>query len=155
MSRLILMRHGKAEPHGHGERDHSRSLSGRGRRDAKAVGSLLKARGVLPDVILCSDSARTVETTDAVLVGLADHAPDRYDLTELYLADPRSILDAIDVYAVQANTVMVVGHNPGLEELASWAASSHISLRTADMAILEDNEGETSLLELVPRPRME
>jgi phosphohistidine phosphatase len=149
MTELLLLRHGKAESHDTGTPDHGRNLTTDGQRDARAIGLLLRERGLDPDVLLCSDSSRTMQTADLVLEALGKESVTRYSLPELYLADPRVVLDAVDIYANGSARVLVVGHNPGLEELASAAAGEHTRLKTAWLARIERNADGLELKELL------
>jgi phosphohistidine phosphatase len=114
MDRLILLRHGKAEPDSASGDDFDRRLAPRGERESAAVGERLADLGMTPDVALVSASARTRGTWAAA----EPHFPNaeaRFD-RDLYLADAGSIRKAAE--KAGARTVMVVGHNPGLQELA-------------------------------------
>lgn len=119
MRRLLLLRHAKAEPGGPEQEDHDRALAGRGLSDAAAMARYLKKQGYAPSRILCSTSLRTVQTVEPVLAAMT--APlDR--LATLYLAPPGRIV-ALAQDAADADTaLMIVGHNPGLEQCASLLA---------------------------------
>lgn len=110
--RLILMRHAKSSWGTASLPDHDRPLNGRGRRSAAALGDWLRARGYLPDHVLCSTALRTRET----LAGLGLDAPVDY-LPSLYLAEPEALLAA--VRAAHGHTVLVLAHNPGIAECAA------------------------------------
>lgn len=116
MRRLILFRHAKADPRGPGEADFDRPLAPRGREDAAIVSRALAARGVAPDLALISPARRTTETwiaaRDAFPQTKAELAPALYD------GAPEAIRDAIDAAADRCDTLIVVGHNPGLHEVA-------------------------------------
>lgn len=119
MRRLLLLRHAKAEPGGPDRQDHDRALVERGLADAAAMARTLKARGHGASRILCSTSLRTVQTAEAVLKAMP--APIAY-LESLYLAPPGRIL-ALAQDAADADTaLMIVGHNPGLEQCAAILA---------------------------------
>lgn len=110
--RLILMRHAKSSWSTAALADHDRPLNGRGRRSATALGSWLRAWGYVPDQVLCSTATRTRET----LAGLAIKADVQFD-PALYLADPATMLAA--VRAATGKVVLMIGHNPGIAELAA------------------------------------
>jgi phosphohistidine phosphatase len=118
MDRLILLRHGKAEADAPTGQDFDRALTGRGRRDAALVARELAEAGSAPDLVLVSPAVRAKETWEEA----APFFPGaRVEWTPaLYHIDPQGILDlALD----QApRSVMVVGHNPGLGELAAYLA---------------------------------
>jgi phosphohistidine phosphatase len=116
MRRLILFRHAKAEPRGPGQGDFDRPLSPRGWEDAAIVGRALAADGLAPDMALVSPARRTTETW----VGAQGaFAPAKTELTpSLYDAAPEAISEAIEAVADQCDTLIVIGHNPGLHEVA-------------------------------------
>jgi phosphohistidine phosphatase len=117
MQRLILMRHGKAERASAGVEDIERRLTRRGVEDAALIGRVLKSESLIPDMALVSDAKRTEETWAAV--SRAFPAVEARRLSALYLAEAPRIL-AIVEQETEAETVMVIGHNPGLHELALW-----------------------------------
>jgi phosphohistidine phosphatase len=121
MKRLYILRHAKAAPAGPGEDDHARALTLRGIADAEAMAHYLRKTGALPDRVMVSTAARTLQTADLVLREL--EAPPRPDCRDtLYLAPAGRILDLIQAAPPRAEAVMVIGHNPGLEELAAFLA---------------------------------
>lgn len=114
MDRLILMRHAKAERRSASGEDFARPLTDEGRRDAALVGKALAKDGLAPGVVLVSAAQRTVETWDAMQETFPKARVQR--LQSLYNAPPMAILDALE--GLMAGTVMVIGHNPGIHELA-------------------------------------
>jgi phosphohistidine phosphatase len=119
MRRLILLRHAKSDrPPGVPDRD--RPLNARGRRAAPAVGGHLAQEGFRPDLALVSPSARTRETWAAIEAALG--GPETRWQPEIYEAPARRILAVIQAAPDAAATVMVVGHNPGLGDLAAELA---------------------------------
>jgi phosphohistidine phosphatase len=116
MDRLILMRHGQAERQAATGGDFERGLMPRGREDATLIGRLLARSGAVPDLVLVSSARRTRETFDAVSVAFPKaRAAFRRDL---YHAEPEEVVAALEDEGEAAGVVMVVGHNPGLHELA-------------------------------------
>jgi len=120
-----LLRHAKAvvdPPPGGG--DHERPLSAKGRRDAAALGRRLGdsgdrfGLGSFPQLVLCSTATRTRETTERVLADLAQPPAVRY-LREIYEASPGDVIEQLAAVEDDVRSVMVVGHNPTMEELAS------------------------------------
>ena len=114
MRTLILMRHAKAVRAHEADSDKARGLTERGRREAAAAGAAMAAAGLKPDLALVSTSQRTRET--------AAHALPNFTLETrfeeaLYHAAPESIWDAFA--ACDGACVVVIGHNPGMAELAS------------------------------------
>ena len=114
--RLLLLRHAKSDWSGKAD-DHARHLSARGKRTAPRIGVYMRAKGYEPELVLCSTAERTKETLELVLPALAGQPQIRYDRS-LYLAEWPVLLAEIRALASEASPVMVVGHNPGLEQLA-------------------------------------
>lgn len=116
MDRLILMRHGKAERHAQSGGDFERALAESGRADAATMGKLLASLAYSPDLMLVSSARRTRETGEQVAASFAKARVEH--LRDLYHADPEEIVLAVEEQGEAAATVMVVGHNPGMHELA-------------------------------------
>ena len=116
MRELILLRHAHAEPAQTGQNDEDRALSPEGVAEAEAAGRWLAANGRVPDCVLCSPARRTRETLEHVLraVGYVEQRlePSIYDAT------PGTLIALADAHA-DVGRLMLVGHNPGLEQLAA------------------------------------
>ncbi|MBC7770514.1 MAG: histidine phosphatase family protein [Phycisphaerales bacterium] len=114
MRTLILMRHAKAvRPH-EADSDKARGLTSRGRRDSAAAGAAMEDAGVKPTLALVSTSQRTRETAE---YGLLNFAPETRAEEALYHAAPEGIWDAFS--ACEAESVVIIGHNPGIGELVT------------------------------------
>ena len=129
MRRLFLIRHAKAEP-SVGREDYERRLTDRGRADARRVGAALAARRMLPDLLVHSGAARAKETAQI----LAAAWPRRVDLMEeagLYDATETMLLGRTRALPNERQRVGLVGHNPGLGELATALTGSgaHAEMR--------------------------
>ncbi|HXR94650.1 MAG TPA: histidine phosphatase family protein [Rhizomicrobium sp.] len=121
MKRLYILRHAKAAQGEPGQDDHARALTVRGIADAEAMARYLRKNGAKPERVLISTSARTIQTADLVLREL--EGPPRADYRDgLYLASASKILAILKTLSGKFSAVMVVGHNPGLEELAALLA---------------------------------
>ena len=116
MDRLILLRHGKAESESASGEDFDRRLAPRGERESAAMAETLAELGFAPDVALVSPAARTRETWTAAEASFPG-AKVIYD-DDLYHADSTQVRGVAQAAGRTARTVMVVGHNPGLQELA-------------------------------------
>jgi phosphohistidine phosphatase len=116
MNRLILFRHGKAEAESESGDDFDRRLAPRGEREAAAMGESLAQMGFQPDLALVSPAARTRETWAAAEPAF-DGVEVRLD-DDLYHADSGTVRRLTERLGRDFGTVMVVGHNPGLHELA-------------------------------------
>jgi phosphohistidine phosphatase len=117
MRRLLLLRHAKAERSRPGERDHERTLAARGRDDALKLGPYMVRHAFLPDLVLVSTSARTRETWELAASAFEDVPAVKFD-ERIYEGGPQAILKVIKETGPQVGTLLVVGHNPGLQELA-------------------------------------
>jgi phosphohistidine phosphatase len=121
MRTLILMRHAKAVRGHEAPSDRERALAPRGRKDAAAAGAMMEDCGLKPTLALVSDSARTRETAEHALQGF--RLETRFE-EALYHAGPESIWDAFA--ASEAESVVIIGHNPGMGELTSMlVAQAH------------------------------
>jgi phosphohistidine phosphatase len=119
MKRLYLLRHAKAVPPDPQVDDHARELTVRGMHDASAIARYIRKNGFEPQLLLASTSARTRQTAELVLREIEAKADYR---EELYLAEPGKILSFIQGAPQGISGLMVIGHNPGLEELATRLA---------------------------------
>jgi phosphohistidine phosphatase len=129
MLTLLILRHAKAEA-GDGIADELRALAPRGRRDAQKMGEVARTEGLLPERILSSPAVRTRQTVE-LFVEASDCVASVEFLRPLYLAEPPAYLDAVARHAAGAKRVMLVGHNPGLEDLVRELTGEVVSLPTA------------------------
>ncbi|MBR9836059.1 MAG: histidine phosphatase family protein [Alphaproteobacteria bacterium] len=115
MKRLILMRHAKTEPWNEGIDDHGRAFTPAGHDAATAIGLALIDQGWIPDRAIVSSARRTRETWRHLSAIFTDC---KMEIEEgLYLAGERGIRDFISE-ADDAGTLLVVGHNPGMQDLS-------------------------------------
>ncbi len=112
MKRLVLLRHAKAIPAAPDFEDRDRRLADRGRSDAIRIGQFLKEENCVPELVLCSTALRTRQTLDLVVPQLGA-APVTRLLPELYLARWLTIVNLVRQVRERAETLMIVGHNPG------------------------------------------
>jgi phosphohistidine phosphatase len=113
--RLVLLRHAKSDwPD---VADHERPLAKRGRRDAPFAGRWLRRSGYVPDAVLCSTARRARETWELVAASLGASPKVRYE-PRVYDATVLALLTLVRELPGKRRTVMIVGHNPGLAELA-------------------------------------
>lgn len=120
MLTLMLLRHAKAEPHAAG-RDHDRALTEKGEADARALGSYMARIGYLPDRALVSGARRTRQTFDLFVEGAGRAIDGAYD-EALYNATDGQLRDLLRGVDPSVATLMMVGHNPGIMELAARLA---------------------------------
>jgi phosphohistidine phosphatase len=119
VSRLFLLRHAKAGWAEPGMRDYDRPLEGSGRVDADAMGMLMREARYVPDVTLCSGAVRARETLNGI-AGQADTGRVEFN-DRLYSDDATAYLDLIRTKS-EASGLLVVGHNPMMEDLATALA---------------------------------
>jgi phosphohistidine phosphatase len=117
MLRLLLLRHAKAERLRPGERDHDRRLTERGRGDAQRIGAYVARHGLLPDQVIVSPAARTRETW-SLTAGAMGGQPNTVFEQRVYEASPAALLQVIKQTDPQVRTLLMIGHNPTLQELA-------------------------------------
>lgn len=114
---LYLLRHAKAEGGSSQQEDHLRKLSARGLADAALMGAFLVGKGVNPEKVLCSTAVRTAETLVKLEEAYRHTMPVKY-VEKLYHASAGEILAQIAGVDEQVGRLMVIGHNPGLHQLA-------------------------------------
>ncbi len=123
MHTLYLLRHAKSSWSEPALPDHERPLSPRGRRDGKRVAGHLLRLGIAPELVLCSTAARTRETLELTRPALADTATVSLE-AGLYAASAGTLLERLRALPDEVVSVMLIGHNPGLEDLALLLAAS-------------------------------
>jgi phosphohistidine phosphatase len=156
MKTLYLMRHAKSA-HGAGPaRDHDRPLNERGRSAAVMVGQYMAARKLSPQHILCSDAKRTRETLGLLSPDIVPDVPTELR-ADLYLASTRTLLTAVRKLPNTATSALVIGHNPGIQNLAlsligSGKASAinnlEVKFPTAALAVIRFNINQWNKLGL-------
>lgn len=120
MREIILLRHAHAESASSGQSDRDRPLSEEGLAEAEAAGRWLKSHGHLPDRIVCSPARRARETLEKVLLALG-YVDQRED-ARIYEATPGALMQVADEHR-DCQRLLLVGHNPGLEQTAALLAS--------------------------------
>ncbi len=116
MRRLILLRHAKTERAEPGGRDRDRKLTKRGRAEAPLIGAYMAHHRLVPDLVLISPVARVKETWSLVLPAFAK-APRVVKDERIYNASPERLFSVI-AETRNAHSLLVVGHNPGLQDIA-------------------------------------
>lgn len=119
MKQLILLRHAKSSWADDGLDDRHRPLSDRGERDAPRMGGRLRERHARPELLLTSPAARTVRTARIVARALGCRREVVRVEEALYLASEQDILRVLAAEGMSFGTILVVGHNPGLTDLAN------------------------------------
>jgi phosphohistidine phosphatase len=146
MLRLMLLRHAKSSWPSSGMQDAARPLSERGKAAARLMGAYMAHHSLIPDRVLCSSARRTRETLAGITT---EEWPGNMDVIfdqRLYEATPQSILSVIRIQDKAAHTLLVIGHNPGLQEAAELLiAAGDVELRerlrekfpTAALAVID------------------
>jgi len=116
MKTLTLLRHAKSTWDDPVARDFDRPLNGRGRRAARTIGAEMRKQGLAFDRVLASPAARVRETLDAVGIGFGEKMEVAFE-QRLYLAAPETLLDIIQSADDADGRLLVIAHNPGLEQL--------------------------------------
>jgi phosphohistidine phosphatase len=122
MKRVYLLLHAKSSGKDGSLADRERPLAGRGRRAAKAVARHLEQERIRPDLVLCSPARRTRETLERVEGAFGNRVEARLD-EALYGASESKLLGCLKALPREVGSVMLIGHNPGLGELALALAS--------------------------------
>ena len=149
MRRLMLWRHAKTETDAPSGQDHDRRLDERGRKDAAEIGVWIGQHPPFPNLVLVSTAVRAQQTWDLGWQAMKDRipAPRIEHVDELYGAEPTELLKIVRLAEAQdPKQLMLVGHNPGMHELAMMLAGSgdkaarkaiEDNLPTAGLAILD------------------
>jgi len=156
MERLILFRHAEAEVRAAGQSDHDRPLTAQGRYDAGLMGRVLASAGYVPDRALVSSSRRTRETWEAMASAFPETKAE--ESRALYNASAAQLAKAAQKAGAKGGTVLVIGHNPGVQLFAlsltqsgsTGARQVHEGFPTASAAVFAfDGDGRPSLERLL------
>lgn len=133
MKTLLLLRHAKSSWDQPDLHDHDRPLNKRGKKEAPLVGKYLKDNDLVPDLVLSSTARRAHDTAQAAVEESGfEGQVDLYQ--DLYLSDTSCYLDILRCLPDEARRVLVVGHNPDLEEFLTLLTDDSEHLRTATLA---------------------
>lgn len=134
--RLIVLRHAKSDQYSDAPTDHDRPLNPRGIRSAPMIAAKLAELGWVPQVVVSSDSKRTRQTWDHMKAALGG-SPDVRFTSSLYLAGPPEVRQALRELPDGVETAMVIGHNPGWEEVVFELCGVRVRMTTCNAALLE------------------
>lgn len=158
-----MLRHAKSSRDGSSLDDFDRPLAPRGRKAAKRIGRHLSDNGLMPDAVLCSAALRTRQTWERLAKQLGSAPEPRY-LKSLYLAPPSRLLDSLKRLDDTVETALLIGHNPGHQDLVLRLCGAGDSLErvrekfpTGALAVIDCGPGrwadlafgDGSLVELV------
>ncbi len=133
MKQLLILRHAKSSWQDSNLDDHDRPLNRRGQRDAPRMGRLLSDEGMVPDRIVSSTALRARTTAEEVAAAGGYRGAVTLS-RELYLASPREFLRLLREVDDACTSVLVVGHNPGMEELVLALTGEDETMPTAALA---------------------
>jgi phosphohistidine phosphatase len=123
MRQLLLLRHAKSSWEDANLTDHDRPLDPEGQAAAQAMRTAIARLALKPQLVLVSSARRTRETLE-LLEPLAG-SPRIRRSSDLYLASPRQLLDAVAEVSSDDTSILVIGHNPGLHDLAMMLSGAH------------------------------
>ena len=130
MRQLLLLRHAKSSRGDRTLPDRDRPLSARGRHDAGVMREAMRRLGLTPDLVLVSPACRTLQTLDTLEPW--DETPLIETVDALYLADIPQLLSALHGVAETVRSVLLIGHNPGMHDLALSLAGDLALVRSDD-----------------------
>lgn len=136
MKTLLLLRHGKSSWKDTALSDHDRPLKKRGREAAQRMGRLLSELCVVPDHILSSSAVRALETAQ-LTVEAAAYRGEVETVPALYHSDPRTLVAIVSHVPDRFASVLIIGHNPGLEDWLARLIGRHETVPTAALAQVE------------------
>ncbi len=135
MKTLLLLRHAKSSWKKTDLPDHERPLNKRGKKEAPSVGSYLKENSLVPDLILSSTAKRAHDTAEVVAEACGfDGEVELYQ--DLYMSDSASYLNILRCMPDKAKRVLVVGHNPDVEDLLTLLTEVQEHMATAALAVI-------------------
>ena len=123
MRRIFLLRHAKSDRSDPGASDHARPLNRRGEEAARRIGAYLNRHRLFPESVLCSTATRARDTWALVAAEIPAAPPPDYD-QRLYNAAAGSILDVLRQASPGIKSLLLVGHNPGLQDLSTLLIAS-------------------------------
>lgn len=132
--RVQVLRHAKSSWGEPGVDDHQRTLAPRGRRACAALAKHLAGIAHPPDLVLCSSAQRARETLEGVRPGLPDNLTVEVE-DDLYGASAGALLRRLRDVPDEVRTVMIVGHNPGFEDLARWLSGAGNSVLVEKLGV--------------------
>ena len=161
MKTLILIRHAKSSWNNPSLTDFDRPLNKRGIRDAPKVGTAIEQAGISFDRVLCSDARRTRQTLALLSQGVTIDRDVIEYLPDMYGASAHHLLSCITEQSDTDSCIALVGHNPGMEDLANNLADEHVgAMSTCNVIQIEfdcdswsDLPGLTGNVTLIIRPR--
>ena len=136
MKSLLLLRHARPSPNSPTGRDFDRTLTDVGREEARRVGQFLRQKEIEPEAIISSPAARASETADLVCEAAGLSPQTRFD-ARIYEASLEELLQIASEAEDGVETLLLVGHNPGLAELIARLTGESAAMSPATLAHIE------------------
>jgi phosphohistidine phosphatase len=136
MKTVLILRHAKSSWSNARLADHDRPLNSRGKRDAPHAGRWLRDQDLTPDLIVTSSAERALATAEAVALA-SDYDREIAVTRAFYHAGPENYLELLGGLSDEYKRVLVVGHNPGLEELVEQLSGRAETMVTAALAVID------------------
>jgi phosphohistidine phosphatase len=136
MKTLLLLRHAKPNGFSPTGLDFDRALAVEGRADALLVGQFLRREKLTPGVVICSPAARARETAAHVVEAATLTVPPLFD-GRIYEASAGQLVEVVSEAGDEADVVLLVGHNPGLQELLARLTGESAPMHTATLARID------------------
>ncbi|HXV77166.1 MAG TPA: histidine phosphatase family protein [Candidatus Polarisedimenticolaceae bacterium] len=136
MKRLLVLRHAKSSWRDQALDDHERPLNKRGRRDAPRIGLLMERRGLLPQIAITSSALRARATLELALEP-REWAGEIRVSPRVYGASATEIVDVLGETPGRYDRLLLVGHNPTLEELVAGLTGRAVALPTGALAVID------------------
>jgi len=148
MKTVMLLRHAKSSWKDSEIADHDRPLNRRGKKTAQQMGRLLSTEDLVPDLILSSTAVRARETAEVVAKG-SSYTGSIELLESLYLATARRVLEEARIHAPESvDRLLLVGHNPGMEDLVEILSGRRAAFPTGALAVFEIGTDRWKALEI-------
>lgn len=136
---LYIMRHAKSDWSKEGTSDYNRPINKRGRKNAAKIGQWMTDNKYIPQQVISSPAVRAKQTTELLVEQLTNKKPDKIIFDkDLYLASLDTLIECIDDYKNDLNSLMLVAHNPGLEQLLHYL-TRHTTKTRQDMSVTTAN----------------
>jgi phosphohistidine phosphatase SixA len=132
---LIILRHAKSSWKSGASHDHERPLNERGKRDAPNIGAVLATQGWEPQLVICSDAARTMQTWQLMRGAFSNEVLERY-APRFYHASMGAVRQVLSDVEADIQRVMVIGHNPGWEQVVDWLTDCSVRMTTCNAVLL-------------------
>lgn len=133
MKTLLLLRHAKSSPINPAGQDVERTLNDRGKKEAELIGDFIRRQNIPIDLIVCSPAVRAKQTMELVFAANQLSPEVRFD-RRIYDASPTQLLEVIAGVGDEWRCLLIVGHNPGMEELLTLLLGKEQHMPTAALA---------------------